>query len=455
MRKAAKQVLRKDKKYMQIEKNLNSQARKRLELLFDGGEYTEIGSYSKEKDNLAGVITAFGEVNGSNVYAFSQDITIESGAVGAVQAAKIAKLYELAAKTGSPVVGIYDSNGAFIDGGVSPLLSYGEMLSAASAVSGVVPQISVIAGPCVGCAVLLALSADFVILSEDGEIAMSSLSEKSDSSALVCAVCADDKSSIEKARNIIDFMPDNNLSGAPVFAYDDPEEVCTGDFASLAVSIADEGRLTELSEHIGKASYTALCSIGGSTAGIVATNKTKDRLTSQDAAKIAHFVRTCDAFAIPVVTFVDTEGFEKGGTDEVKSIVQLSSSYSEATSAKISVITGKAQEAAFVALAGKNVNSDFTFAYETASIASMEPLAAAEFLWHDKLCGADDIDKKREELAAEYLSTLASAESAASAGAVDDIITPEDTRKVLISALDALAGKRVQKLPKKHNNIPL
>lgn len=439
---------------MQIEKNLNSQARKRLELLFDDSEYTEIGSYVKEKDNLTGVITAFGTVYGTPVYAFSQDKTVENGAVGAAQAEKIKKIFELAAKTGVPVVGIHDSNGAFIDGSAKSLSAYGEMLNVSSQISGVVPQISVIAGSCVGCAALLAASSDFIIMSENGEIGMSTLCEKSDKTKLVSAVCKSDEDAINKTRDLISILPMNNLEGPHIQVFSEPAAEYTGDFASIASAVCDANSVVELSENTGKASYTALATISGQTVGIVATNKTNDKLTSEDTSKIARFVRTCDAFAIPVITFVDTEGFDKEGIDGVKALTQLSASYSEATTAKISIITGKCIGSSFIALAGKNVSADFTFAFENASIAPMEPLAAVEFLWHDKLAGAADITAKRNELANEYLSTLASAESATNDGAVDDIIAPADTRSTIVSALHMLEGKRVQKLPKKHNNIP-
>lgn len=440
---------------MQIEKNMNCQARKRLELLFDDSEYTEIGSYAKEKDNLTGVITAFGNVFGTPVYAFSQDKTVENGAVGLAHAKKIKNIFELAAKTGVPVVGIHDSNGAFIDGSAESLSAYGEMLSVSSKISGVVPQISVIAGSCVGCAALLAASSDFVVMSKDGEIGMNTLCEKSDKTKLVSAVCDSDADAINKTRKIISLLPMNNLEGPHIQVFSEPTVEYAGDFSGIASAVCDASNTVEIAETIGKASYTALSSINGQTVGIVATNKTNDKLTSEDTAKIARFVRTCDAFSLPVVTFVDTEGFNKEGIDGVKSLAQLSASYSEATTAKISIVTGKCFGSLFIALAGKNVSSDFTFAFETASIAPMEPLAAVEFLWHDKLSGAEDITAKRNELANEYVSTIASAESAAAEGAIDDIIQPSEVRKTLISVLSFLEGKRVQKLPKKHNNIPL
>lgn len=448
---------------MQIEKNMNSQARIRLSYLFDDGKYTEINSYVKENDSLTGVVTAYGYVNGNAVYAFSQDKSVNDGAVGAAQAAKIAKLYALAAKTGNPVVGIHDSNGAFVNGTTDSLSAYGEMINASAVISGVVPQISVIAGACAGSAAMFACSSDFIVMTKDAELFLTPVFNKENagsasdaaSNGIAAAVCDDDKAAIDKVRDIINLMPVNNLSPAPMFEYAEPQSAVSADLEALVNGVADVDSAVELYADFGKASYTALATIGGSTVGIAATNKTADKLTDDDCSKLARFVRTCDAFALPVVTFVDTEGFEAtSAIAGVKSMTQLASCYAEATTAKIAVITGKAVGPAFIALAGKNISSDFTYIWETASVSPLAPLSAVEFLWHDKLKGAANAEAKRNELAQEYVSTLASAESAAANGAVDEIISAASTREAVVSALDILAGKRVTKLPKKHNNIP-
>lgn len=448
---------------MQIEKNMNSQARIRLSSLFDDGKYTEINSYVKENDSLAGVITAYGYVNGNAVYAFSQDKSVNNGAVGAAHAAKIAKLYALAAKTGNPVVGIHDSNGAFMNGTADSLAAYGEMINAASVISGVVPQISVITGTCAGSAAMFACSSDFVIMTKEAEFFLTPafVNENSGSAAqaaangIAAAVCEDDNAAIEKAREIINLMPVNNLAPAPMFEYEEPETAVSSRLSGIVSGVADGGSVVELYDGFGKASYTALATIGGSTVGIAATNKTSDKLTDADCAKLARFVRTCDAFAVPVVTFVDTEGFDADDAiSGVKSMTQLANSYAEATTVKISVVTGDVAGPAFIALAGKNISSDFTFAWENASISPLAPLSAVEFLWHDQLKGAANVEAKRNELATEYKITLASSDRAAANGVIDEIISAADTREAVMSALDILSGKRVTKLPKKHNNIP-
>lgn len=448
---------------MQIEKNMDCQARTRLSYLFDDGKYTEINSYAKENDCLTGVVTAYGYVNGNAVYAFSQDKSINNGAVGPAHAAKIAKLYSLAAKTGTPVIGIHDSNGAFVNGTAESLTAYGELINAASVISGVVPQISVVAGTCAGSAALFACSSDFIIMTKDAEFFMTPAFTKENSGSasdaaangIAAAVCDDDKAAIEKAKELLNLMPVNNLAPLPMFEYNEPETAVSADFNSLINGVCDAESIIELYAEFGKASYTALATVNGATVGIAATNKTSDKLTDADCSKLSRFIRTCDAFAVPVITFVDTEGFDAADAiSGVKSMTQLANCYAEATTAKISVITGKAVGPAFIALAGKDISSDFTYIWESACVSPLAPLSAVEFLWHDKLKGAADVNAKRNELAEEYKATLASAESAAASGAVDEIISASSTREAIISALDILSSKRVTKLPKKHNNIP-
>ncbi len=448
---------------MQIEKNMDCQARTRLSYLFDDGKYTEINSYAKENDCLTGVVTAYGYVNGNAVYAFSQDKSINNGAVGPVHAAKIAKIYSLAAKTGTPVIGIHDSNGAFVNGTAESLTAYGELINAASVISGVVPQISVVAGTCAGSAALFACSSDFIIMTKDAEFFMTPAFTKENSGSasdaaangIAAAVCDDDKAAIEKAKELINLIPVNNLAPLPMFEYNEPETAVSADFNSLINGVCDAESIIELYAEFGKASYTALATVNGATVGIAATNKTSDKLTDADCSKLSRFIRTCDAFAVPVITFVDTEGFDAADAiSGVKSMTQLANCYAEATTAKISVITGKAVGPAFIALAGKDISSDFTYIWEGACVSPLAPLSAVEFLWHDKLKGAADVNAKRNELAEEYKATLASAESAAASGAVDEIISASSTREAIISAIDILSSKRVTKLPKKHNNIP-
>ena len=447
--------------YMQIDKNLDSAAHKRLSALFDDGVYTEINSLSMEKESLTSVITAYGYVNGGLVYAFSQDRTVNSGAVGTVHAQKISKLYSLAAKTGRPVVGIHDSNGAFVDGTIDSLSAYSEMIGKAASVSGVVPQISVIAGVCAGSAAMLACSADFVVMTKESELFVApngkGSAEDAKKAGTAAVVCEDDIAAVETAKELLRLIPENNLTSVPVYEYDENAYSAGSSLSDIVSNITDADSVTELYDGFGKASYTALATVAGSTVGIAATNKTEDKLTADDSAKLARFVRTCDAFGIPVVTVVDTEGFD-GDAEEagsVRNMTMLAGAYSEATTAKITLVTGNAYGPAFVALAGKGANADFTFAWNSAVISPLNPLTAVEFLWHEKLAGAANVSQKRNELAAEYIAEYATAEKAAYRNGVDEIISEEQTRSKIAEALEVLSGKRISTLPKKHNNFPL
>ncbi len=444
----------------------NSQARKRLTYLFDDGAYTEIEAFTKEGDGLSGVVTAYGFVEGNPVYAFSQDKDIKSGAVGKTHSKKIIKLYKLAAKTGAPVVAIHDSNGAFLDGGADALAAYGDMLRWTSNISGVVPQISVIAGTCAGSAAMMACSSDFVVMTKKSEFFMAppfsedaGTAESAAKSGTATLVCEDDKEAVETARKLVSMLPMNNLSPVPMFEFENPVSAYGKDVEALVNSFADKDSVLELSPDFGTASYTAFVTVLGATIGVVATNKTDSKLTADDCSKIARFVRTCDAFAIPVVSFIDSEGFAVDAQTElagsIRNMAMLANAYAEATTVKIAFVTGKAYGPVFVALAGKNSNSDMTFALADAVITPLAPETAVEFLYHDKLKGATDTAAKRKELCDEYMSGEASAITAAEKGAVDDVILPEEIRARLIGAIEVLAGKRVSNLPKKHTNMPL
>lgn len=445
--------------------NENSAARKRLSYLFDEGSFNELDAFSKEGDSLSGVITAYGYVEGNPVYAFSQDKDIKSGAVGKTHSKKIVKLYELAAKTGAPVVAIHDSNGAFIDGGVDALSSYGEMLKWTSNLSGVVPQISVIAGTCAGCAAMMACSSDFVIMTKDSELFMAppfsknaGTADSAAKSGTASMICGSDKEAVEAARKLVSMLPMNNLSPVPMFEFDNPT-AAYAKTAEAAASIVDSESLVELSADFGTASYTAFGTILGATVGIAATNKLDAKLTPDDCSKLARFIRTCDAFSIPVITLVDSEGFDITEANElaggIRNMAMLANAYAEATTVKIAVVTGKAYGPVFVALAGKNSNSDMTFALADSVITPLAPETAVEFLYHDKLKGADNLDAKRTALAEEYALGEASAISAAEKNAVDDVIEASEIRAKLIGAIEILAGKRVTGLSKKHSNMPL
>lgn len=439
---------------MQMDKNQSTSVGQRLAALFDEGAYKEIGSRVMEKNVPAAVVTAYGYVNGNPVCAFAQDQSIENGAVGMAQAEKIAKLFALAAKTGAPVVGIYDSNGAYMDGSADSLNAYSAMISQTAALSGVVPQISVVAGPCGGCAAMMASAADIVIMTKDAELFIApgtGSAQEMAAKGTAALVEEDDTAAIAQARALVNLLPVNNLAGVPCMEYAMPDIAEN----SLLSEIIDGGSLMELYTNWGNASCTALATVEGSTVGIAAAGKNGEKITGADCRKLARFMRTCDAFSIPVVTFVDTEGFESESDCAAAALTRLAGVYAEATTPKLAVITGNAVGPVFVALAGKGCSADFTFALEDAAIAPMAPESAVEFLWHDRLKGAADLKKARADLAKEYTKTIASAVAAAERGTVDEVVAAGELRSVLTEALRMLEGKRVTNLPRKHNNFPL
>lgn len=429
----------------------------RLSALFDDGLYTEINERVKEKESETTVVTAYGYVNAKMVYAFSQEnLSVGLGEKGA---AKIAKIYEIAAKTGNPIVGIFNSNGAYVDGSMDSVLAYGKILKETSVISGVVPQISVIVGPCIGTAAIVANSADIVIMTKNAEFYYSPVFDEKEKkgagtaqtaykNGTVAIVADDEESALSEVRQILDCLPQNNLDSA---LFKNIGETPAFDAKNILGSIADTDSVLKLYDGYGKNASTALARIDGETVGII---DVKGALCSHVSKKISRFVRLMDAFNIPIITLIDTEGFPNDINAEIggalKTMTVLSNSYSEATTAKISVITGNAIGAGFTALTN---TADFIYAWENAVITPVKPDTFVEFSKKEELKFALDVKVSRQELAFEYAknSTL----SAAQHGAVDSLIAPEDTRPVIINALAVLEGKREHKLPKKHNNLPI
>lgn len=426
-----------------------SAARERITALFDEGTFVETSGFVACGDAGVGVITGYGSVDGSIVYAFSQDVTVMGGAVSRAHAEKIARLYELAVKNGAPVVAIFDSNGAKISEGPEVLSCYQKILALSNNLSGVVPQVAVVAGSCVGISAMMAASADLVVMAEDAELYLTAGSDASSAAAaangVAHLVCADAMAAVAKARELVSILPLNNLSIAPI---SEGTEAAAGvvdntaDSADLAAALCDADSVIELKKEFAPHVFTALATLDGSTVGVVSV---KGELCGKCAAKAASFVRFCDSFSLPVISLVDTCGFKKDSC--IAAAAGLSAAYADATTAKVTVYTGKAIGAAGIAFG----NADLRIAWPTAVISALDPEAAVEFFWHDKLKGAEDLDARRTQLAEEYADTEASPYQAASAGMVDDVIAPAATRSALIAGLDALASKRVSRLPKKHS----
>lgn len=430
----------------------DTDARKRLVSLFDDGVFTEIDAFAKSSNGDVEVIAGFGTVNGAPVYAFSQDVSVNGGAVSVAQCAKIKKIYDLASKTGCPVVGIYDSNGMDLKEGFEGLSAYGEIVKASTSVSGVVPQISIVAGAAVGTTALIADMADVVVAVKDADFYVTAPSEVT---AEACAqegtvdILADDFDSAVKAvRDIITLVPSNNLSTPPVYDFTDPAAAadtgaCAADIIKAA---ADEGSVIELKEKYAENCITALATVAGSTVGFVGFDGKS--VCPSCAYKAEAFVKFCDAFNIPIVTLLSANGLRKERENQMLiAAAKLTAAYATATCPKISVITGKAVGAAYIMLAGRGSNADLVYAWDTSVVSPLDTKAAVAFLYNDRLANGEN----RAELEKEYEENLASPFTAAACGAIDDVFVPAQTRAKIVAALDVLAGKRETTLPRKHS----
>lgn len=451
----------------------DSAARRRLQTLFDEGSFTELDRFAKNGENLGEVITAYGSIAGAPAYAFSQDVSVSSGAMGRVQAKKIARVLDLAAENGLPVVGIYDSNGAHLDEGADALAAYGELILRSNRLSGVVPQISVVLGACIGTSALLASLADVTVMAEGAELYCVSPAVAGDKAGKVGAahtaasagtahlVAPDEAAALAAVQSLLSLLPGNNLSVGPMADPTAPAVDAASlvdGAAPLAVleALADAGSMCELSAAYGPAAHTVLCRITGNPVGIVCCDgENQGRLDAAACAKVARFVRMCDAFSLPVVTLVDTAGFVADQVSEysgsVKEAALLTHAYAEATTQKIAVITGKAYGPAYIALAGRASGADVVYAWPDAKVSALEPLTAVSVLYKDRILAGE----KREALAAAYEKEEASPFQAAAQGHIDDVIEPAETYQRIVNALDMLAGKRVSTLSKKHSNMPL
>ena len=428
----------------------------RLQKLFDDATFTQVDAFAKSEGGYAEAVAGYGYINGTGVYAIAQNSDLSGGAMSQAQAAKIKKVYDLAQKTGVPVITIYDSIGGRLTEGSQLLTAYGEILKMSSALSGVIPQISVVLGPCLGTQALIAACGDVVIAAKGAEFSLDvntgSTAEKAFENGTAHLLAKDEEDAIAIARDVASMLPANNIETAAGFEFADASENVADNTPANDIPelVADDGSYLELSAAYGDDAVTALATLTGITVGFVSAGT---KVLGGDACKkIARFVRFCDAFSIPVITFVDSEKFCC-----LKSAARVSSAYAEATTAKISVITGEAYGALYVALAGTGSNADITFAYPNASVSPLNPYASAVIMLGDEigkeLKGSANPQADKEALVAKFKAENCAVFEAAANGYVEDVITPSATRAKLASALDMLIGKRVQRLPKKHNNL--
>ncbi len=403
-------------------------ARERLVALFDAETFVETDRLAEK----AGVITGFGYVDGVPVYAYAQDRAVVNGAIGREQAAKIAKVYELAAQNGAPLVAVFDSDGARLGEGVDAMDAIADILRRSHELSGVVPQIAVVAGACVGSAALIAAAADVVIRAEEADYY---LSLGADAAADITVCC--DKKAMETAREVLSYLPQNNLAAPATF------ECANGGAVgeAAATMVADAGSLLKLSD------TTAFARLDGAPCGMVTL--TADAL-GEECAVAARFVRLCDSFSLPVITFVDAASFAS-----LDAAAKISQAYAEVTTPKVSVITGRAYGAVYIALAGKSAGADAVLAWQAATVSPLAPETAVELLWQDRLAAMKDPKTERTALVQEYAATACAVTAAAENGWVSDVVEPSETRDKLVAYLTMLAGKRVTHLPRKHANIRL
>ena len=480
-------------------------ARERIECLVDPGSFVELDMLARhrahgmgieaERPYTDGVVTGWAEIDGRKVMLFAQDFTVFGGALGEVFAEKITKVMDLATSVGVPVIGLNDSGGARIQEGVVSLASYGQIFYRNVKSSGVIPQISVILGPCAGGAVYSPAMTDFIFMvdktshmfitgpdvvktvtGEDVTLEeLGGASTHASKSGVATFVSPDEKACLEDVRFLLSFLPSNNLENPPhQEATDDPQRSCTAmaeimpaspnrpyDMKRVIREAVDDG---EYFEYFPKWAGNITCGfarVDGHPVGIVGNQPMvmAGVLDIDSSEKAARFVRTCDAFNIPLVTFVDVPGFMPGTDQEYGGIIRhgakLLYAYCEATVPRISIITRKAYGGAYVVMDSKSIGSDLCFAWPSAELAVMGPQGAVGIVYKRELDAAPDPAARRAELVEDYTERFANPYIAAERGYVDDVIDPADTRKLLVRGLSLLRTKKEELPKRKHGNVPL
>jgi acetyl-CoA carboxylase carboxyltransferase component len=479
-------------------------ARERVDFLLDPGSFNELDLLARHRAHAAGleehpytdgVITGWGTIHGRKVFIFSQDFTVFGGALGEVFAEKIHKLMDTALKVGAPVIGLNDGAGARIQEGVVSLASYGGIFYRNVLASGVVPQISVVLGPCAGGAVYSPAMTDFIFMVRESshmfitgpdvvrtvtgeDVTLEELGgamSHATKSGVATFVAADEKACLEDVRYLLSFLPSNNLEDPPAFeSGDDPERLCPGlvdlmpdtankpyDMKKVITTVVDDGEFFEYFPHWAGSIVCGFARLDGHPVGIVGNQPMvlAGVLDIDSSEKAARFVRTCDAFNIPIVTFVDVPGFLPGVDQEYGGIIRhgakLLYAYCEATVPRIQVITRKAYGGAYVVMNSKSIGADLAYAWPSAELAVMGPQGAVEILYRRELQQSADPVARRAELVAEYTEKYANPYSAAERGYVDDVIDPAETRVKLIAGLQMLRSKREELPRRKHGNMPL
>ncbi len=479
-------------------------ARERIDYLLDDGSFHELDMLARHRAHEAGlddrpytdgVITGWGTIDGRKVFVFAQDFTVMGGALGEVFAEKLHKVMDLAVSVGAPIIGLNDGAGARIQEGVVSLDGYGGIFYRNVQASGVIPQISVILGPCAGGAVYSPAMTDFIFMVRakshmfitgpdvvktvtGEEVTLEDLggaTSHSTKSGVATFVGADEHDVLDDVKTLLSFLPSNNLEQPPSYkSADAPDRDCPAldtllpdspnvpyDMKDVIVEVVDDGDFLEYHAAWASSIVCGFARIDGRSVGVVGNQPMvlAGVLDIESAEKAARFVRTCDAFNIPLLTFVDVPGFLPGVDQEHGGIIRhgakLLYAYCEAAVPRISVITRKAYGGAYVVMDSKGVGSDLSFAWPSAEIAVMGPQGAVEIIYRRELADAADPASRRTELVDDYTQRLANPYVAAERGFVDEVIEPSETRRKIVAGLRMLESKREELPERKHGNVPL
>ena len=480
-------------------------ARERIELLLDPKSFQEMdrlvvtkrNDFGIEEEPIVGdgVVSGFGKIHGRTVFVFAQDFTVSGGSLSAANARKIVKLMDLAMKVGAPILALNDSGGARIQEGVRSLAGYADIFLRNTLASGVIPQLSAIMGPCAGGAVYSPAITDFIAMVQDtsymfvtGPDVIKTVTHEevtkeelggamthNRTSGVAHFAVADDRACLALLRELITYIPNNNMEDPPRVDCQDPVDRETAaivdlvpdnpnqpyDMKKIIKEVVDNHTFLEVQPHFGKSIVVGFARLAGQSVGVVANqpNHLAGAMDIDCSTKGARFVRFCDAFNIPLITFEDVPGFLPGTQQEFGGIIRhgakLLYAFSEATVPKLTVITRKAYGGAYCVMASKHLRTDFNFAYPTAEIAVMGSEGAVNILYGKELKVAADPVARHKELTDSYKDKFATPFIAAEEGYIDEVIDPRDTRRKLIRALRMLDNKRETMPPKKHGNMPL
>lgn len=455
-------------------------ARDRIESLFDEGTFTEIGAFTsrrisefdqKSPDEFESVICGYGSIDDRLVYAFAEDMSRTKGSISEASAKKICSVYRLAVENGCPVVAILDSAGAYLPEGVRALAGYGSIMKAVATASGIIPQIAVVPGVATGAGAIIASMFDFVIATENCEISVNppfvvggGKSDNSVESGVASVVVKTDADALSTARKLLAYLPSNNEEGTvELNCTDDANRETSlsayeadGKIASLISEVADCGEFFELNAGYAPSVKTGFVSLGGTVCGVIANDHSENcgKLSSKGARKAARFLSFCDCFSVPVITLVDSDGFEVSGDEEknpyCSEIGKLAGAYASAKTALVTLVCGTAYGSVFSLFGSKAIGADIVFALESAKVACLNPKSAVALLRNNKISAK----MTREMLEEEWAENDANIANAAKAGEIDDIIDAAEVRQRLASAVNMLACKAGAPR-RRHANMPL